>query len=114
MASWKPSSLVSIGDCGLLSSWLCSSSINLRVRGSAPPASVQSKKASSWLSVARATRLGGGERVGPGGRATWIWGGGRDSAVLMGRVVTLAVTGSSLSWKGWSCLLKGDISVKEK
>lgn len=47
-----------------------------------------------------------------GSRATWTRGGGRDRAVLMGRVVTLAVTGRGLSWHVASCL-KGEISGED-
>lgn len=103
--SVKVRHVVSIGEWGWSSSWFFSSSISRRVRGSASPS-----RASSWLSEARATRLGGGWL---GGRARCICGGGRDSTVLMGRVVMLAVTGRSLSRDG-SCLVRGDISVKEQ
>lgn len=95
---------VSIGEWGPSSSWFLSSSISLRVRGSA-----SSRRASNWLLEARATILSGGAWVWLGVRATCICGGGRDSTVLMGRVVMFAVTGRSLSREG-SCLDKGDIS----
>lgn len=103
----KVRSEVSIGEWGRSSSWFLSSSISLRVvRGSA-----SSSRASNWLSEARATILGGVAWVWLGVRATCICGGGRDSTVLMGRVVMFAVTGRSLSREG-SCLDKGDISGK--
>lgn len=44
--------------------------------------------------------------------ATWTKGGGRDKTVLIGRVVTLAVTGRALLRLGASCLMKGEISEK--
>ncbi len=104
--SVKVRSEVSIGEWGPSSSWCLSSSISLRVRGSA-----SSSRASNWLLEARATLLGGGAWVWLGVWATCICGGGRDSTVLMGRVVMFAVTGRSLSREG-SCLDKGDISGK--
>lgn len=60
--SQKDSSDVSMGEYGCCSiSWACSSSIRPRVRGSASGgvlASVPSRKASSWLSVASEESLG--------------------------------------------------------
>lgn len=99
------SSLVSMGEWGGSNNWLCSSSMRRRALGSVFGGSVPSSRASSWWSEASATRLGIW--------ATWTWGGGRDSAVLMGRVVTLAVTGRSLSVErtSWS---RGEISAKGK
>lgn len=49
-----------------------------------------------------------------GSWATWTRGGGRDRAVLTGRVVTLAVTGSGASGPVASCLMKGEISGKKR
>lgn len=62
-------------------------------------ASVPSRKASSWLSVAREERPGSMGlmtelRVEEG--ATWICGGGLEKAVLTGSVVMFAVTGRVL------------------
>lgn len=102
----NPSSLVSMGEWGGSNNWLCSSSMRQRARGSVLGGSVPSNRASSWWSEASATRLGMW--------ATWTWGGGRDSAVLMGRVVTLAVTGRSLSTERGSCRSRGEISGKGK
>lgn len=77
-------------------------------------ASVPSRKASSWLSVAREERLG---RLGSttglsvGGGAIWICGGCLERAVLTGRVVMLAVTGRVLGRDiGGSCWMNGVIS----
>lgn len=119
--SQKDSSDVSMGEYGCCSiSWACSSSIRPRVRGSdstGVPASVPSRKASSWLSVASEARLG---RLWPvrglrmAGGATWICGGGLDRTVLTGSVVILAVTGRVLLiGSEGSCWINGVISVKE-
>lgn len=48
-----------------------------------------------------------------GSWATWTRGGGRDRAVLTGRVETLAVTGSGASGPVESSLMKGEISGKQ-
>lgn len=80
-------------------------------------ASVPSRKASSWLSVASKERLGRlwsvlGFRLGDG--ATWICGGGLDRTVLTGRVVIFAVTGRVLLRDSeGSCWTNGVISVEE-
>lgn len=81
-------------------------------------ASVPSRKASSWLSVAREERLG---RLGSttglsvGGGAIWICGGFLERAVLTGRVVILAVTGRALGRDiGGSCWMNGVISGGRK
>lgn len=105
--SVKVRSEVSIGEWDRSSSWFLSSSISLWDCG---PAS--SSRTSNWLSEARVSRLAGGAWVWLGVRATCIRGGGRDSTVLMGRVVMFTVTGISLSREG-SCLARGDISGRE-
>lgn len=80
-------------------------------------ASVPSRKASSWLSVASKERPGRpwsvtGLTLGEG--ATWICGGGLDRTVLTGRVVMLAVTGRLLLRDSeGSCWTKGVISGEE-
>lgn len=80
-------------------------------------ASVPSRKASSWLSVASKERLGRlwsvmGFTLGEG--ATWICGGGLDRTVLTGRVVIFAVTGRVLLRDSeGSCWTNGAISVEE-
>lgn len=119
--SQKDRSDVSMGEYGCCSiSWACSSSIRPRVRGSDSGgvlARVSSRKASSWLSVAREERLGRlwsvrGLRV--AGGPTWICAGGLDRTVLTGRVVTFAVTGRVLLRESeGSCWINGVISVKE-
>lgn len=119
--SQKDSSDVSMGEYGCCSiSWACSSSIRPRVRGSDSGgvlASVPSRKASSWLSVASEDRLGRlwsvrGFKLARG--ATWICGGGLDRTVLTGRVVIFAVTGRVLLRDSeGSCWINGVISVNE-
>lgn len=75
---------------------------------------VPSRKASSWLSEARLGR-GRGLKGGVGGGATWICGGVLNRAVLTGRVVMLAVTGTVLVLReGRSCWMNGVISGGEK
>ncbi len=119
--SQKDRSDVSMGENGCWSiSCACSSSIRPCVRGSdadGVPASVTSRKASSWLSAASGERLGrlwlmAGLKV--GGGATWICGGGLEKAVLTGRVVMFAVTGRVLvrDTEG-SCWINGVISAQE-
>lgn len=110
--SLKLNSDVSMGEWGCSSSWLCSSSRSPRVlcSGSASPPSVPSSSTSSWLSEARDARLGRGPTSSAGGGAICTWAGGRDKAVLTGKVVMLAVTGISLGTEG-SCWLKGVISA---
>lgn len=65
---------------------------------------VPSRKASSWFSkLFRGSRATGG--------AIWTWGGGRDTAVLTGMVVMLAVTGLILEIGEGSSLIGREISA---
>ena len=100
----KSTSIVTTGEI--------KSSISFSSCGSMSVTSVPSKRVSSWLSEVRAAKLVAGLSVAAGSWATCTKGGGRDKAVLMGRVVTLAVTGRGLSRLGGSCLMKGEISEK--
>lgn len=102
--SLKSTSMVTKGEC--------SSSISFSVCVSVPAPSVLSRSVSSWVSGVKAAKLLEGSSGAAGSWATWTRGGGRDKTVLMGRVVTLAVTGRGLSGLGWSCLMKGEISKK--
>lgn len=92
----------SIGDCN------SSVSFSFCVLAS----SVLSNRFSSWVLEVNPVKVAEELRVEPGSWATWTKGGGRDSTVLIGRVVTLAVTGRGLSRPGGSCLMKGEISEK--
>lgn len=91
----------------------CSASISFRVCVSVWAQSVLSRRVSSWVSEVSAAKLAEGFSCAEGSWATWTTGGGRDKTVLMGRVVTLAVTGRGLSRLGGSCLMKGEISEKQ-
>lgn len=87
MLSLKSTSMVSPGECN--------SSISFSFCASVSGSSAPSRRVSSRES----------EVTHAGGFATWTKGGGRDKAVLMGRVVTLAVTTRSLSRLGGSCVM---------
>lgn len=91
----------------------CSSSISLSVCGSVWEPSAPSRRVFNSVLEVRAAKLVEGLSGAGGNWATWTTGGGRDKAVLMGRVVTLAVTGRGLSWLRGSCLMKGEISEKQ-
>lgn len=87
--------------------------MSFRVCGSVRAVSVPSRRVSNWVSEGRAGKLVAVLSGATGSWATWTTGGGRDSTVLIGRVVTLAVTARGLSWQRGSCLMKGEISKKK-
>jgi hypothetical protein len=114
MGEWEWSSMLewlsrsfwrsSIKEKGSLSSpLLCSGGMSL-AEGRVP-----SKKASSWFSKLVDKLLMGSKEM---GGATWTWGGGRDTTVLMGIVVMLAVTGLILEIGEGSSFIGREISAK--
>ena len=70
---------------------------------------VPSKKASSWFSKLADKLLIGSKDT---GGAIWTWGGGRDTTVLTGIVVMLAVTGLILEIGEGSSFIGREISVQ--
>lgn len=93
----------SIREKGSLSSLpLCRGVISL-AEGRVP-----SRKASSWFSKLADRLLIGSKDM---GGAIWTWGGGRDTTVLTGIVVMLAVTGLILEIGEGSSFIGREISV---
>lgn len=70
---------------------------------------VPSKNASSWFSKLADKLLMGSKEM---GGAIWTWGGGRDTTVLTGMVVMLAVTGLILEMGDGSSFIGREISVQ--
>lgn len=92
----------SIREKGSRSSLLLGSGVISLAEGKVP-----SKKASSWFSkLLRGSKDMGG--------AIWTWGGGRDTTVLTGIVVMLAVTGLILEIGEGSSFIGREISVQNK
>lgn len=94
----------SIREKGSLSSPLLGSGAVSLAEGRAP-----SRKASSWFSRLVDKLLRGSKDT---GGAIWTWGGGRDTTVLTGIVVMLAVTGLILEIGEGSSFIGREISVQ--
>lgn len=92
----------SIREKGSLSSLLLGSGAISLAEGKVP-----SKKASSWFSKLADKLLIGSKDT---GGAIWTWGGGRDTTVLTGIVVMLAVTGLILEIGEGSSFIGREIS----
>lgn len=103
--SLKSSSMLTKGECN--------SSISFSDWASVSASSVPPRSVLSCVSEVRAAKLVEGLKGAAGSWATCTTGGGRDKTVLIGRVVTLAVTGRGLSRLDGSCLRKGKISGKQ-
>lgn len=116
-ANWA--SEVSMGECECSSKSVWRSSIRekdslsslllCREAISLAEGNVPSRKASSWFSRLADKLLRGSKET---GGAIWTWGGGRDTTVLMGIVVMLAVTGLILEIGEGSSFIGREISVK--
>lgn len=92
----------SIREKGSRSSLLLGSGVISLAEGKVP-----SKKASSWFSKLADKLLRGSKDM---GGAIWTWGGGRDTTVLTGIVVMLAVTGLILEIGEGSSFIGREIS----